>query len=122
VRVGAGTGSELGRLSGMNTSRAVRLMTRRVPLLLAFVLGAVLAGPVGVDNVPAPDPSAAVSAAAAPVAEPLAVHVDADRSSTAPMATTVLARTAIVAVAARTLLDDGPRVVPAQRGPPPLFA
>jgi hypothetical protein len=106
----------------MNTSRALRLMTRRVPLLLAFVLGAVLAGPVGVDNAHAPDPSAAASASASPVADPLAVHVDADRSSTAPAPATVLPRTAIVVVAPRTLLDDGPRVVPAQRGPPPLFA
>jgi hypothetical protein len=123
-RVGGVTGGELGRLSGMSTSMAFRLSTRRVPLLLAFVLGAVLVAPAGVGDTPAADPSAVASASASQAVAAPTVHVDTDRSSTVSATATpqTATTTAIVKVAARMPLDGGLRIVPAPRGPPPLSA
>jgi hypothetical protein len=99
---------------------ALRLLTRRVSLLLAFVLASVLAVPAVAEPVTTVSQSVVASASASQTASPHVDHVDAD---VPPVLSTFAAACAtVVGTPARQLLDGDLRYVPAQRGPPQLSA
>jgi hypothetical protein len=107
----------------MNPSAVLRLLARRVPLLLAFLLAAVFAAPAAGPVTPAGATTThAVAASASAPTTTATVHVDADRSSTAPVPTAAMPQVTIAGAPTRTLRDNGPRAVPVQRGPPALSA
>jgi hypothetical protein len=111
---------DLGRLSLVNMGAALRLLTRRVPLLLAFVLASVLAVPAVAEPATTAGQSVVTSASASRTASPHVDHVDAGVPPV--LSTTTAVSATVVGTPARQLLDGDLRYVPAQRGPPQLSA